>query len=66
MGKRKQRDKAERELRAARREARAKASNMRRMLLDAGVKPDELVDLKAEGFVGKRVHVEGTPENWHV
>lgn len=65
MGKRKHRDKAEREARELRRIARSNASNMRRMLLDAGVPPEDIVSLNAEGFVGKHAHVTGTPENWH-
>jgi len=59
MGKRKHRDKAEREARELRRKQRAAASLMRQQLLDAGVQPEELVDLKAEGFVGKHAHTTG-------
>lgn len=59
MGKRKRRDKAEREERELRRIARSNASRMRHMLLDAGVAPEDIVSLDAEGFVGKHAHVTG-------
>jgi hypothetical protein len=59
MGKRKHRDRDERLAREARRKARAQASLMRQQLLDAGVPPNDIVDLKAEGFVGKRAHTTG-------
>lgn len=64
MGKRKHRDRAERQARENRRVARAQASLMRHQLLDAGINPEDIVSLNAEGFVGKHAHVEGTPENW--
>ena len=80
MGKRKHRDPNEREAREARRAERADRSMQRKVdeiaaaeyaarlhhaLNMAGIADEDLVSLNAEGFVGKRVHVTGTPENWH-
>jgi hypothetical protein len=79
MGKRRHRDPAEREAREARRAERADRSIHRKVdeiaaaeyaarlhhaLNMAGIADEDLVSLNAEGFVGKRVHVTGTPENW--
>jgi hypothetical protein len=79
MGKRKHRDPAEREAREARRAERADRSIQRKVneiaaaeyaarlhheLNMAGIADEDLVSLEAEGFVGKHVHVIGTPEHW--
>lgn len=61
MGKRKHRDREEREAREHRRNARSAASRMRHQMLDAAAHPEDIVAFNAEGFVGKRVHVTGTP-----
>ena len=34
---------------------------MRHQMLDAAAHPEDIVAFNAEGFVGKRVHVTGTP-----
>jgi hypothetical protein len=74
MGKRRHRDPAEREAREARRAERADRSMKRKVdeiaaaeytarlhhaLNMAGIADEELVDLKAEGFVGKHARVTG-------
>lgn len=40
------------------------ASRVRHQLDLLGVDPNDIVKLDAEGFVAKRTHVTGTPENW--